>query len=110
MLPELAQEVPKPLGTMDQIGLASSSELTPETDGYDSLLRKLEKAYMDDPWLAVRANRRKVSLKGGFGKGMDGSMFLPCLRKGKMGNLLLRICDVEFWKLCMTRLMLATLE
>jgi hypothetical protein len=75
---EPAQEVQDPLGTMEQIGLASPSELTPDTDGYETLLGKLGKAYADDPWLAVRANRRKVSLKGGFWE-RNGRKYVPAL-------------------------------
>jgi hypothetical protein len=75
---EPAQEVQDPLGTMEQIGLASPSELTPDTDGYETLLGKLGKAYTDDPWLAVRANRRKVSLKGGFWE-RNGRKYVPAL-------------------------------
>eukprot|EP00884_Botryococcus_braunii_P005837 jgi/Botrbrau1/15254/Bobra.0228s0007.1 len=77
-LPGPAHETPSSLGTMEQIGLASPSELTRETDGYESLLGKLEKAYTYDPWLAARANRRKVSLKGGFWE-RNGRKYVPAL-------------------------------
>ena len=51
---------------MDGGRVANRSTITPDHDGYETLLVKLKNAYAHDPWLAARANRRKVSLKDGF--------------------------------------------
>jgi transposase InsO family protein len=58
---------------------------TPESAGYGTLLAHLKEAYRHDPWLGVRANRRKVHLSDGFWT-KEGRKYVPAIGERQEGG------------------------